>query len=491
MPAFQIPPSFASFFLVAAGYLILGLGPLRDFLASWNLLNASYLSFFIFGVIRYAFHLNRYQSRLGEKIKSDPDYSGSGLMIILSLSLAFFIHYETFTFWQDIPWTWYWLPVVGFVAVFWWLAIWINLAVLAPFMFFFNESAVRRFLVENHMPQPVSGASESPAQASPKEASQHDSESTHRHDLDLENDTVMTNANNANTTYSRSFNDSETENDDSLFEIDSDFSESMDCLSLMIESDEAPPAPTIIEQWREFREDYYKGEANVHESTSNVDTYTLEAALFGGLAFSSIVSIVSSDRYENTQFSGFVKDAVLALSASMRFDFSHWKSFASPDSDWILPILLALSIFSGAFFLASLFCRIPFSRAHRDCKIAYDRVGRKIAVIRKALRRARRRSRKKVLERRLPGVDPVLREAITKYEAIDAIVNIMRVFRIAGLVAISLILVAVCARMNFYLCWAVIMLIAIGFSNMVGAPMAKLAASLRSGRTRQFALRRR
>jgi hypothetical protein len=85
----------------------------------------------------------------------------------------------------------------------------------------------------------------------------------------------------------------------------------------------------------------------------------------------------------------------------------------------------------------------------------------------------------------------MLEEAKLCHEAIDNILNIMRVFRIAGLVAISLILVAVCARVNLNLCWMVVMLIAIGFSNMLGAPMAKLMTLLRSGRARRFALRRR
>ena len=242
---------------------------------------------------------------------------------------------------------------------------------------------------------------------------------------------------------------------------------------------------------RKYRKQYYHGEANVLESTSNVDTYTLEAALFGGLAFSSVVSIVSSEKYESGTFADFIRGAGSAASRSAVLDFSGWKSLVSADSDWLIPVLLSLSIFSAAFFLASLFCRIPFSRAHRECKLAFDRVGRKLAGMRNRARRSGARSRSRGVIRGTRTVERMLEEAKLCHEAIDNILNIMRVFRIAGLVAISLILVAVCARVNLNLCWMVVMLIAIGFSNMLGAPMAKLMTLLRSGRTRRFALRRR
>ena len=84
----------------------------------------------------------------------------------------------------------------------------------------------------------------------------------------------------------------------------------------------------------------------------------------------------------------------------------------------------------------------------------------------------------------------MLEEAKSNHEAIDNILNIMRAFRVAGLVAISLILVAVCARVNPYLCWLVVVLIAVGFSNMLGAPMARLGHLLRLGQGRPMALAR-
>lgn len=490
---FPIPPSFASFFLVAAGWLVIGVGPLRDFLASWNLLNAAFVSFFVFGTIRYSLILDRYKLRLGKNIKSDTDYAGLGFLIIIAFSLAFFIHYETFTFWQDTPWSWYWLPVVTFVSLFWWLVILISLAVFAPFMFFFNESAVRRFLAENNVPKPDSDSLAPPphTQPSPMEATRHHSEPSHQDHMASERDADAIISRNAEETKLRLSGTCENEDGELVALNDSVFENSTDTSSLAMgidrqgmlfsnaEFDEESPEPTTTEQWRQYRDDFYKGEANVHESTSNVDTYTLEAALFGGLAFSSIVSIVSSEKYEHAQFTGFIHQALAALVASMRFDFSRWNAFASAESDWVLPVLLALSIFSGAFFLASLFCRIPFSRAHRDCKIAYDTVGRKLSGIRKAARRVGKNSRKKLLGKKLPFLKPLLSAAKAKYEAIDDIVNIMRAFRVAGLVAISLILVAVCARVNVYLCWMVMVLIAIGFSNMVGAPMARLNEMMR------------
>ena len=486
---FIIPLSYTSFIVVAIGWFYLCLGSVREFLASYCLLNAVFVSYLAGLFVYFGVLLNQYEVRLGKSVKCEQPLSG--LIAVLAIAFASFVHYETFYFGQDWVNLWYFYLVVLPVGFFWWILIVVCMVMIAPCGFFINEAAVRKFLSEHPLANPdqsgqVGGEAfkvPPPVMASYANYSTYCNEDsilpsssppTEQHDSDYPSIVIDHKA------------EHEPDRDltpEILF--DEPRPEEAEDTHLQAGVREATA------RLRKYRKQYYHGEANVLESTSNVDTYTLEAALFGGLAFSSVVSIVSSEKYESGTFADFIRGAGSAASRSAVLDFSGWKSLVSADSDWLISVLLSLSIFSAAFFLASLFCRIPFSRAHRECKLAFDRVGRKLAGMRNRARRSGARSRSRGVIRGTRTVERMLEEAKLCHEAIDNILNIMRVFRIAGLVAISLILVAVCARVNLNLCWMVVMLIAIGFSNMLGAPMAKLMTLLRSGRTRRFALRRR
>jgi hypothetical protein len=235
--------------------------------------------------------------------------------------------------------------------------------------------------------------------------------------------------------------------------------------------------------WNKQHRNFHEGQAKVAESTSNVDTYTLEAALFGGLAFSSIVSIISSDKYKHEDFAAFLRSLVDGVSSLRSFQIETLRQlFSGPtgETDWLILFLLLLSIFSTAFFLASLFCRIPFSRAHRDCKVAYEAIGRDLSGFRKRI--GERFVEQPIFNRHLKRKERIsmnLTEAEGKYDEIESIMNIMRVFRILGLLSVCLMLVGVCARVEPYFGWLVAFLIAIGFSNMMGNPMALLLGRLR------------
>jgi hypothetical protein len=487
---FIIPLSYTSFIVVAIGWFYLCLGSVREFLASYCLLDAVFVSYLAGLFVCFGVLLNQYEVRLGKSVKCEQPLSG--LIAVLAIAFASFVHYETFYFGQDSVSLWYFYLVVMPVGFFWWILIVVCMTMIAPCGFFINEAAVRKFLSEHPLANldqsgQVGGEAFKVPPPHPVMAS-YANDSYYNEDSILPSSSPPTELHDSD--YPSIVIDHKAEH-----EPDRD-------LTPEILFDEPRPKEAedtdlqahvreATARLRKYRKQYYHGEANVLESTSNVDTYTLEAALFGGLAFSSVVSIVSSEKYDSGTFADFIRSAGSAASRSAVLDFSGWKSFVSADSDWLISVLLSLSIFSAAFFLASLFCRIPFSRAHRECKLAFDRVGRKLAGMRNRARRSGARSRSRGVIRGTRTVERMLEEAKLCHEAIDNILNIMRVFRIAGLVAISLILVAVCARVNLNLCWMVVMLIAIGFSNMLGAPMAKLMTLLRSGRARRFALRRR
>ena len=488
---FIIPLSYTSFIVVAIGWFYLCLGSVREFLASYCLLNAVFVSYLAGLFVYFGVLLNQYEVRLGKSVKCEQPLSG--LIAVLAIAFASFVHYETFYFGQDWINLWYFYLVVLPVGFFWWILIVVCMVMIAPCGFFINEAAVRKFLSEHPLANPdqsgqVGGEAFKVPPPPPVMASYANYSTYCNEDSILPSSSPPTEQHDSD--YPSIVIDHKAEHEpdrDLTPEIlfDEPRPEEAEDTNLQAGVREATA------RLRKYRKQYYHGEANVLESTSNVDTYTLEAALFGGLAFSSVVSIVSSEKYESGTFADFIRGAGSAASRSAVLDFSGWKSLVSADSDWLIPVLLSLSIFSAAFFLASLFCRIPFSRAHRECKLAFDRVGRKLAGMRNRARRSGARSRSRGVIRGTRTVERMLEEAKLCHEAIDNILNIMRVFRIAGLVAISLILVAVCARVNLNLCWMVVMLIAIGFSNMLGAPMAKLMTLLRSGRTRRFALRRR
>ncbi|HEV7570180.1 MAG TPA: hypothetical protein VGQ21_01665 [Thermoanaerobaculia bacterium] len=135
-----------------------------------------------------------------------------------------------------------------------------------------------------------------------------------------------------------------------------------------VKSDREEPSENSLEIWHDANDRLIiRLETERASMAQRVDTYTLESALFGALAFSSFVTIVSSDK---AKLKGVVElfrdlgDAIRSLITLSPADLLHVAAKFADENTFeatLLAAIAALTLMCSTFFLSVIICRVRFN----------------------------------------------------------------------------------------------------------------------------------
>jgi hypothetical protein len=104
-------------------------------------------------------------------------------------------------------------------------------------------------------------------------------------------------------------------------------------------------------------------EVKLRSSNEKMEAFVLEAALFGALAFSGFLQIISSDYFSFSNMSGFTTTTVAIFDKIILFDLSNTSQLFSVflSKEGLLSFMCYQSLFCSIFFLAVIASRLKYN----------------------------------------------------------------------------------------------------------------------------------
>jgi hypothetical protein len=129
--------------------------------------------------------------------------------------------------------------------------------------------------------------------------------------------------------------------------------------------DEAPTSPALLEPTDPAdRNDYLiiALDARKEELKEKIDTYTLESALFGALAFSAFVTIIASERKNLDGISHFLSGILSSYHLLLGFRLKEFvNQFIGIDEKNLFAVIAFDTLICSLMFLAVIICRLRFT----------------------------------------------------------------------------------------------------------------------------------
>ena len=188
-------------------------------------------------------------------------------------------------------------------------------------------------------------------------------------------------------------------------------------------------------------------EAKKESLKQRVDTYTLESALFGALAFSAFVTIVATEHQNADGVRDFADGIVQSVHYLLRLQFPEfWAQFVGTDPKKLFAVIAFDTLICSLMFLAVIICRLRFTdllnRAECSIRMASSYNEKEDEIHMMQLEHEHLADKLKGrLEHLTSEIDSLLRQSERELRQLRPVLTYMSGFRRAGVVGFLVVLV--------------------------------------------------
>jgi hypothetical protein len=202
-------------------------------------------------------------------------------------------------------------------------------------------------------------------------------------------------------------------------------------------------------------------ETKLNSSTSRLEAYVLESALFGALTFSGFLQIVATDLVSFKDLENFASYVFSTAQAFIHFDWPQFDAGVAGLSDKksLFCLVSAQSLICSIFFLAVIASRLRFSDIADKVRTALNLAkayNAKEEVLHDELAFTGKTTKR--LEALTAKVNEQLRQATVVLEEINPVMQYMEYFRNAGILVFLIILISSSLFITGVLGWTFVVL---------------------------------